>query len=178
MKRDKAAVVYARTLLESADEQRVQGPVSADIQGLAEAFRREPKLHRFLVNPIIGAEKKAQLLGAAAGGFAPLTRKFLKLLETKNRFAILRSICEEYIAQEESRRNIVRATVVSAAPLAPEQISRLAKGLEASKPGKQVVLVNQIDKSLIAGFRILQGDIITDASIKHKLDQLKQKLAA
>jgi len=177
MKREKAAVVYARTLLESADEQKAQQAVSADIQGLAEAFRKEPRLHRFLVNPIIGAEKKAQLLSAAAASFAPLTRKFLKLLETKNRFAILRAICEEYIAQEEARRNIVRATVLSATPLTPDQIEKLSKRLEGGN-GKRVVLVNQVDKSLIAGFRILQGDIITDASIKHKLDQLKQKLAA
>ena len=50
--------------------------------------------------------------------------------------------------------------------------------LEARRPGKTFILTNQIDTSLIAGFRIRQGDTITDASIKHKLELLRQKLAA
>jgi F-type H+-transporting ATPase subunit delta len=99
-------------------------------------------------------------------------------LETKNRFALLRAIAEEYIALEEARKNILRATVVSARPLAQDQIDKLARGLEAKRPGKKYILTNEIDASLIAGFRIVQGDTITDASIKHKLDLLKQKLAA
>lgn len=178
MKQDKAAPVYARTLLESAEAQKSLEAVSADIRALAATFRELPRLARFLSNPILGGDKKAALLEPAVKGLAPLTRKFLKLLETKNRLSILRSIAEEYIAMEEARRNVLRATVVSAAPLSPEQLDKLAKGLEARRPGKKIVLSNQIDASLIAGFRIQQGDIITDASIKHKLELLKQKLAA
>jgi F0F1-type ATP synthase delta subunit len=68
--------------------------------------------------------------------------------------------------------------VVSAKALAPDQIAKLAKGLEAKRPGKTYVLTNEIDPSLIAGFRILQGDSVTDASIKNKLALLKQRLAA
>jgi F-type H+-transporting ATPase subunit delta len=178
MKKEKAAVVYARTLLETAAAQGSQPQVSADMQALAETFRQLPALNKFLANPIIGADRKAQLLAAAASSFAALTRKFLKLLETKNRLSILRAIAEEYIALEEAGRNVLRATVTSAVPLAKDQIDKLAKGLEASRPGKKIILINQIDASLIAGFRIQQGDIITDASIKHKLDSIKQKLAA
>lgn len=178
MKKDKAAVVYARTLLQSAEAAGSQPAVTADMQALSEAFRQLPALRKFLANPIVGAERKAQMLSAAAKAFAPLTQKFLKLLEIKNRLGILRGIAEEYIALEEERRNVVRATVTSAVPLAKEQLDKLSKGLEAARPGKKVILNNQIDPTLIAGFRIRQGDIITDASIKHKLELIKQKLAA
>ena len=68
--------------------------------------------------------------------------------------------------------------MVSAKALAPDQLDKLAKGLELQRPGKTYILSNEIDASLIAGFRIVQGDRITDASIKHKLDLLRQKLAA
>jgi F-type H+-transporting ATPase subunit delta len=178
MKRDKAAIVYARTLLETAAGQGSPAPVTADMQALAETFAKLPALKKYLANPILGADKKAKLLASAAGAFAPLTRKFLKLLETKNRLGLLGAIAEEYVALEEAGRNILRATVTSAVPLGKDQIEKLAKGLEARRPGKKIILTNPIDASLIAGFRIQQGDQITDASIKHKLEQLRQKLAA
>jgi F-type H+-transporting ATPase subunit delta len=178
MKKEKAAIVYARMLLQAAEDEKAGGSVSADMHALDESFRRLPGLQKFLTNPVRRSEAKAKLLASIADKLAPLTKKFLKLLEVKNRLALLRPIADEYIALEEAKRNILRATVVSAKPLAPDQIAKLAKGLEAKRPGKTYVLTNEIDPSLIAGFRILQGDSVTDASIKNKLALLKQRLAA
>ncbi len=178
MKKDKAATVYARMLIEAAADGKSGDAVSADMQLLAESFRQLPELHKFLTNPVRATAEKAKLFGAIGAKLAPLTQKFLKLLETKNRLALLKSIAAEYIALEEAKKNILRATVVSAKALDAEQIDRLAKGLEVKRPGKTYILTNEIDASLIAGFRILQGDQITDASIKHKLALLKQTLAA
>lgn len=178
MKKDKAAAIYARTLLETAEDQKVQDAVSADMRALSETFRKLPALHAFLTNPIRGGVEKGKLINAASGSVSPLSRKFLKLLEIKNRFALLRGIAEEYLILEEAKKNILRANVVSAKALAPEQMDKLSRGLAAKRPGKTFILTNEIDASLIAGFRIEQGDSITDASIKHKLDLLKQKLAA
>lgn len=178
MKKEKAAVVYARTLLQAAEDEKATEGVSADMHVLDETFRRLPAFQKYLANPVVGTKEQAKLLASVADKFAPLTKKFLKLLEAKNRFALLRAIAAEYIALEESKRNILRATVVSAKPLAPDQIAKLAKGLEVKRPGKTYVLTNEIDPTLIAGFRIQQGDRITDASLKNKLALLRQRLAA
>jgi len=178
MKKEKAAAIYARTLLETAADQKIQEQVSADMHALEAAFRKLPGLHPFLTNPIRRSDEKAALVNAAAEKLSPLTRKFLKLLENKNRMALLNGIAMEYIALEEDRMNILRATVVSAEPMDAAQLEKLTRGLEAGRPGKTFVLTNRTDASLIAGFRIQQGDSVTDASIKHKLDLLKQKLAA
>ncbi|MDB5103367.1 MAG: synthase subcomplex delta subunit [Fibrobacteres bacterium] len=178
MKKEKAAVIYARMLLQAAEDNKASDAVSADMHILAQSFRNLPALHMFLTNPVRRAEEKAKVIGSVAAKLAPLTQKFLKLLETKNRFALLRPIADAYITLEEARKNILRATVVSAKPLAPDQLDKLTRGLEVKRPGKTYILTNQIDASLIAGFRIVQGDTITDASIKHKLDLLRQKLAA
>jgi F-type H+-transporting ATPase subunit delta len=178
MKKEKAAIIYARMLLQAADDHKATEAVSSDMHALAETFRKLPALYKFLTNPVRKSEEKANLMQSAASLFAPLSLQFLKLLQSKNRFALLRAIADEYIALEESRKNILRATVVSARPLAQDQLDKLGRGLEAKRPGKTYILTNQIDASLIAGFRIVQGDTITDASIKHKLDLLRQKLAA
>lgn len=178
MKKDKAADIYARMLLQAAEDHQAGPAVSSDIHALAETFRKLPALQKFLNNPVRRSPEKARMINAAAERFAPLTRRFLKLLEAKNRFSLLRAIADGYIVLEEERNNILRATVVSARALSKDQLDKLAGGLEARKPGKTYILTNEIDASLIAGFRIVQGDRITDASIKHKLDLLRQKLAA
>lgn len=178
MIKGKAASIYARTLLEAAADGGAAAAVSGDMRALSDAFGKLPALGRFLANPIRNTEDKAKFLEPAAAKFAPLTRRFLKLLETKNRLALLPGIAEAYVALEEKRQDIERAVVYSAAALGGEQLNRLTRALEARRPGKQVILTNQIDASLIAGFRIVEGDTITDASIKNKLEIIRQKLAA
>lgn len=178
MKKDKAAGVYARTLMDAALAAGSNDAVLADMRALAETFRRLPALHKFLTHPIRHTEDKAKLMANTVGQMAPLTVKFFKLLEHKARFALLRGIADEYLTLEEERKNILRATIVSAQPLSQEQMDKLARGLEAQRPGKKFLLENTIDANLLAGFRIVQGDQITDASLRHKLELLKQKLAA
>jgi F-type H+-transporting ATPase subunit delta len=178
MAKGKAAGIYAKTLLEAATDGKVSAEVSADMHALADTFRKVPALAKYLGNPIRSTEDKAKLLAPAAEKFSALSRKFLKLLEAKNRLALLAGIAEQYILLEEKKQNIERAVVYSAAALGADQLSKLGRALEAKRPGKKVILTNQIDTSLIAGFRIVEGDTITDASIKNKLDILRQKLAA
>lgn len=178
MIKGKAASIYARTLLEAAADGNVAAEVSADMHALADTFQKLPTLSKFLANPIRSADDKTKLLAPAAAKFSALTRKFLKLLETKNRIALLAGIAEQYIMLEEKRQNIERAVVYSAAIMGADQLSKLTRALEAKRPGKKIILTNQIDSSLIAGFRIQEGDTITDASIKNKLEIIRQKLAA
>lgn len=178
MIKNKAAGIYAGMLLEAASDGNAAPEVSADMHALADTFQKLPVLGKFLANPIRSTEEKAKLLAPATAKFSALTRKFLKLLEAKNRLALLAGIAEQYILLEEKRQNIERAVVYSAAALGADQMNRLSRALEARRPGKQVILTNQIDTSLIAGFRILEGDTITDASIKNKLEIIRQKLAA
>ncbi len=178
MKKNKAAAIYARTLLEVASDQKSESAVSADMRALVSAFKNLPTLNAFLTNPIRSAGEKTKLIQSVAQSVSDLTKKFLKLLEIKNRLGLLHGIAEEYLVLEELKQNILRANVVSAIPLNQNQLDNISKNLEAKNPGKKFILQNQIDGSLIAGFRIEQGDSITDASIKHKLHLLQQKLAA
>jgi F0F1-type ATP synthase delta subunit len=103
MKKDKAAVIYARMMLQAAEDHKAVDAVSSDMHALEETFRKLPALHKFLTNPVRKSDEKAKLIAAAAVKLSPLTQQFLKLLQTKNRFALLRAIAAEYVALEEAR---------------------------------------------------------------------------
>lgn len=69
------------------------------------------------------------------------------------------------------------ATVTTAAPLAPAQADRLASIL-AQSVGRPVRVSTVIDPTLIGGIRIELADDVIDGSVRARLDDLRQKLAA
>lgn len=69
------------------------------------------------------------------------------------------------------------ATVTVAAPLSSEQQDRLARALEQSA-GRPVKITTVIDPALIGGVRIQIADDVIDGSIRARLDDLRQQLAA
>jgi len=174
----KAVAVYARTLFELGESKGQLASLRDDLEAVRALFAQTPELSRVLRLPSLSTEKKSSLLKPLAAQASDLFRRFLRLLEIKGRLALLENVCEEFLRLEEERRNVLRARVVSAFPMTAEQVQHLAQGLSARRPGKTYLLHNEVDASLIAGFRVEEDDVVTDASLSHKLNELRQKLAA
>jgi F-type H+-transporting ATPase subunit delta len=181
----KAANVYARTLLELAALRGQIDLVRADFESVLEVFAKTPGLERVLTLPMLSGEKKAQLVKPLADKGSDLVQRLLRLLEIKGRLVLLPSIAEAFIRLEEESRHIKRARVVSAVALSKDQLETLAAklnarltGLGASTEKKTYILHNDVDPSLLAGFRVEEDGFITDTSLRHKLDGLRQQLAA
>jgi F-type H+-transporting ATPase subunit delta len=174
----KAGIIYARTLLELVREKNDLATVTLEMQALWQLFASMPALKLALENPVLAADKKATLIQPLVARGSNWTARLLKLLVTKRRVAVLPALVEAYLRLEEESRNILRAKVISAKAFSPDQLTQLAKNLSVRRPGKTYLLENKVDESLIAGFRVEEGDHILDASFRFKLDTLKQKLAA
>jgi F-type H+-transporting ATPase subunit delta len=177
----KAANVYAKTLLELAALKGQIDLVRADFESIVEVFAKTPGLERVLTLPMLSGEKKAQLVKPLADKGSDLVKRLLRLLEIKGRLVLLPSIAEAFIRLEEESRHIKRARVVSAVALSREQLEKLAAKLNARLTGlapKTYILHNDVDPSLLAGFRVEEDGFITDTSLRHKLDGLRQQLAA
>jgi ATP synthase F1 delta subunit len=174
----KAAAVYAKTLLELAGEKGVREEILAEAGSLHAVFSSAPALARALKSPALSAEKKTKLLAPVKDRASDLLKRLIRLLEIKNRLVLLPDICGEILRMDEERRRVRRARVVSAVALAPEQMQRLSEGLSARSGGYTYQLKNEVDAGLIAGFRVEEEDRVTDASLLHKLNLLRLKLAA
>jgi F-type H+-transporting ATPase subunit delta len=74
-----------------------------------------------------------------------------------------------------AHRGIVRGTVTSAAPLAPEKVSALERSL-SDATGKQVQFDLQVDPSLIGGVVAQIGSTVFDGSIRTQLQKIRQQL--
>ena len=174
----RAAAIYARTLLELGSEKGMQSAIKSDVESLRAVFVRLPEYGKALGHPALSAEKKSTLAAPLSANASDLMQRFLKLLVFKGRLALLEAICDEYLRLEEEARSVKRARVISASPLSAAQLEQLSKGLVARHPGRTYVLHNDVDPSLIAGFRVEEDDFIIDASIRHKLNTLRHQLTA
>jgi F-type H+-transporting ATPase subunit delta len=178
----KAAKVYARTFLEFVSSRDKTGGETAqareELSALLEAFAKTPAFSRALALPALSGEKRAQLLKPVAERASDAVKRLLKLLEAKGRLALLPAVAESFLRLEEAARKVRRARVTRAIPMTPEQLDALAKGLAAGAPGSTYLLQNEVDASLIAGFRVEEDGHVTDTSLRHQLEEARRRLIA
>jgi F0F1-type ATP synthase delta subunit len=87
-------------------------------------------------------------------------------------------MAEGWLRLEEAARKVRRAQVISAVAMTAEQLDNLAKSLAARAPGSTYLLQNQVDASLVAGFRVEEDGFVTDTSLRHQLDEARRRLIA
>lgn len=174
----KAARVYAKTLFDYAAGHGGTGALRDEFTAVLAGIAQTKGLERALNMAALPEEKRAQILRPVAERASDPLKRLMGLLELKGRLALLPAVLEYFLRMEEASRNVRRALVVSAQALDAGQLAALAEGLAARNPGYTYMLENEVDSSLIAGFRIEEEGHVTDTSLRHKLDGARRSLAA
>ena len=175
MKATKSASRYAKALLELAIEQNKTTEVSNDMKAFLEAYDSTREFQLFLDNPIIKADKKAEIIKEVFSNFDVLTSSFINLIIKNRREGALAQIAESYGMQLNKHLGIIPVTIVSAQKLEAATKKTILSKLEAYMTGTLEV-EEKIDPSIIGGFIIEMGDTQIDASIANKIKNLKVSL--
>ncbi len=169
---------YARALFELAQEESVIAAVTADMERLG-ALIADPvsDLVPTLSNPVFTIAERQEALGAVLDklGLHPLLVSFLRLLMAKNRFAWLPLIVDAYGERADRQAGRVRATVTTATPLSAELLADIRASL-AKATGRDVIITNVEDPSLLAGLVVELGGTVYDASLRSRLAKLEHTL--
>lgn len=168
------ATRYAKSLIDLAIEQGKLEQVSADMNTLGTAAKNRD-LYLFLKSPIIHADKKnAALEVIFKGKLDGLTMSYLTLLVNKGREAYVPEIAEEFAEQYKTLKKITSVTVTTAAPLSDAVLAELKKKLLASGvTSENLDIETKVDPELIGGFVLEFDHKRYDASVAHKLDELR-----
>jgi F-type H+-transporting ATPase subunit delta len=167
--------VYAEALLEASKEQDQLAPVRADFDAFAAALAESDELRAFLRNPQVETETKLAALDELVSGGNVLFQNFVRLLAEKGRIAEAEDVHEEFgrlIAREE---RVLELELTTAVELSDEEAAKVVKQIEEAS-GRRVVATRTVDPDIIGGIVVQAGSVRADASVRGRLDQLREEL--
>jgi len=172
------ATRYAKSLIELAQEKGKLEEVYKDILLLNDSFHVSRELRVFLKSPVIGPEKKLEVLNKLfLTKVNEITGKFIILLTNKGREGYLSEIAESFITQYNVIKNITPVRITSAVKLDKSTIDTLLDGLRKREKIEEVQLTEAIDETLLGGFILLYGDKQIDSSVRSSLQKLHNLVA-
>jgi F-type H+-transporting ATPase subunit delta len=149
-----------------------------DELALAAELLGRPEVEPIVESPAVPL---AQRLGLVAGllerRVRPGVLRLVNLLVERGRVRILPRVAEEYVRQLNAHRGVVMATVTSAVPLTAEEAAEIRRRVE-EMAGAAVELRTEVDPGLVGGLTIQVRDRLLDASIRGRLERLRDQLHA
>jgi F-type H+-transporting ATPase subunit delta len=169
--------VYAEALLEAARDQNRVDQVREQLADFVAAIEASDELHSLLRNPQIEPHVKRDALEAALGEADPLVRNFLLLLAEKGRIAEVEEIQAEFERLIALAERVLELELTTAVELSDEEAAKVVGQIEQAA-GRKVEATRSVDPDLIGGIVIQAGSQRLDASVRGRLDQLRQELTA
>ena len=135
-----------------------------------------PELEALLVNPETESRVKADVLQQVLGGADELVRNFVRLVAEKGRAGEIREIAAEFDALVAAQEHVIDVELTTALSLSDEEFDRLVGRIEQAA-GRRVQASRSVDPNLIGGLVLQAGSLRLDASVRGRLDRLRQQLA-
>ena len=164
--------IYAKALLEIAAEDGSAKELNEELTALSGIASANPELIQVLCAPTItDGEKLSIIENVFKGRVCDIIYNFLCVITEKNRFGYLPQIAEEFKDGYYEMSGIAEVTVTTVIPLKDDARAKLSKKL-AAMYGKEIIMKEKIDPSIIGGMIVTYGDNMLDGSVKTKLDKM------
>jgi F-type H+-transporting ATPase subunit delta len=172
-----AARRYAEAVFELAKRDDSLDAWHDDL-GTANSLLGDERVSRVVDNPSLPFAERRQvvdeLIEKRVG--TPM-RNLISLLAERSRLDLLPAIVAEFQRLLNRERGIATAIVTSASPLKKEETAALEERLRQIT-GSDVELDIRIDERLIGGLTVRIGDRLLDASVRGRLERLRDQLVA
>ena len=176
MKEDILLQKYTRALFEVVEENNAIEPVEEGLKRFDETFDKIPQLAGYFTSPQVDWKDKRELAKTMTKGLSPFLVNFVELVLDKERQAILPHVGAEFRKMLELRRRREEVQVTTVVPL-PEELKKALEAKLFARIDKEIVLKEEIDPTIIGGFKVKIGHTVIDGTIKRKLEVLGKQLA-
>ena len=149
----------------------------ADLADFATAVADVPELRSVIRNPQVDPRTKSAILDDLLGEADPLVRNFLRLTAEKGRIGGIEEIVREFerlVAAAERRLDVELTTAFE---LSDEEAARIVEQIERAS-GRKVEATRSVDPDLIGGVVLEAGSLRADASVRGRLERLRQELVS
>jgi F-type H+-transporting ATPase subunit delta len=166
---------YARALFEAAKEEGRLARVQEELTDFVMTSEEVPELRSVLESPELDSRAKTALLEQVLGEADELVRNFLLLLTAKGRGGEVEEIAREFDALVARDQGILDLELTTAVELSQQDFDQLVDRIGKAS-GRKVRASRAVDPSLVGGLVLEVGSRRLDASIRGRLDRLRQEL--
>jgi F-type H+-transporting ATPase subunit delta len=165
---------YATALFELALEGNALDKVADDLNRFNEALDAFEDLRRLAKSPVFTAEEQGRALAAILDKIKieGLTKNFLLLVAKNRRLFAAPDMIRAFRAMLARHRGETSASVIAASKLTEAQVTALKQALKAAL-GKEVMLEQRVDPTLLGGLVVKVGSRMVDSSLRTRLNTLK-----
>jgi F-type H+-transporting ATPase subunit delta len=168
---------YTRALFQLAREAGAEEKIGQEIDQFFSVYNGAD-LQKVLINPAFAVPTRKKILAQVTQSqqLSALTAKFLSLLLERDRLVELAGIVSCYRRLLNEAKGRVEAKVVSTGALDPAMVEQLRARLRGLA-GKEVLLQQEINPSLLGGLWVELEGKVYDGSIRTQLENMKQRIA-
>ncbi len=174
MAQTRAAIRYAKAVLDLAKDQKSAPAVNDDMKSIANAVVASKELDEMLQSPVVPNATKRSALLAVFKDLNKLSVNLIDTLITNKRIDVLGDVAQKYNQLFDQEQGTQVAKVTTAVPLTDE-LKKLVLVKVKELTGKDAEINNVIDENILGGFILRVGDLQYDASIANKLSKLKRE---
>lgn len=167
---------YAEALLTLAQRAGDAAGWGDLVSGLAMAVQEDPRLHRFLEAPQIGADQKKTVLSRALSDRAPRTfLLFLDKLVDNRRQLLIPAVAVEYQNLLDEALGRVHAQVTVAREVDEATRKNIAAELSRNL-GREVIPHLMVNPAILGGVVVRVGDTVMDGSVRRRLSSIRRQM--
>ena len=168
---------YARALLKSATDAKLDEQVYQEMMTLAKSYTDVPMLRQTIDNPMLDKSKKQTLLETATGGTpSQLTQTFIALVLKEDRENMVQFMAYSYVTLYRKQKNVIRGKLTTAARVSAQTEQKMRQMVESKTQGT-VEFETEVNPDIIGGFILEYDTYRMDASVKSKLKTILNQLS-
>ena len=169
-------ITYGTALFQAAEDLNNTEQIAVEANEIAGIFKENPQFFQLLKSPTFpGGEVKEIVRRVFEGKLAESLLNFLYVLIDKRRIGHFYGIVKAFEKCVDEKKGVTTGTIYSAVEIPEEKLKKFEKET-GQLLQKNVELKNEIDKALIGGVKIYIDGKLIDASIRRRLDDLKEYL--
>jgi F-type H+-transporting ATPase subunit delta len=173
---EEIAQVYARALFEVARERDRLDDVREELHTFVDALNETRDLQRFFFSPYFSVKEKKEGLERAVQDASEEIVNFLQALIERHRMPAIFRIRTEYDALVDETEKRLPVQITSAIELDEQTVTNLGDRI-GRQIDREIEVSAAVDPSIIGGVVLRVGNVILDASIRNRLEQLRKQVA-
>ena len=173
---EEIAEVYSRALFEVAKEHDVVDRIHDELAEFTEAFRDNRELRLFFFSPYFSSDEKKEGVRRVVDAADERLVRFLELLAERHRMPVIFRIKRAFDDLWAEEKRLLPVSVTSAVQLDESLVRDIGDRIRR-QTGREVELESHVDPDVLGGLVLRVGNMVLDASVRGRLEQLRKQVA-